>query len=84
MSQKKTSQKEDKSEEDGSEEEKENVKDGEIMDEDKAAVAQKFKDGDWANTGRREARLKEWKSYQDEVLCGISIPYADDFPQPQL
>ena len=79
MSQKKTSQKEDKSEEDGSEEEKENVKDGEIMDEDKAAVAQKFKDGDWANTGRREARLKEWKSYQDEVLCGISIPYADDW-----
>ena len=59
MSQKKTSQKEDKSEKVGSEEEKEDVKDGEIMDEDKAAVAQKFKDGDWANTDRREARLKK-------------------------
>ena len=64
MSQKKTGQRADKSAEVWSEEQKEDVKDG---------------DGNWANTDRKKAGLQEWTFYQDKVLCGIPVPYADDW-----
>ena len=59
--------KEDESEEDGK-------KDDNIADD-----ARKFDDGELANPDWIEVRRKEWKSHQDKVLDGVSIPYDDDW-----